>query len=333
MALVLQPAPTRRPVAIASPSRPTPCARIVRVGFVTDVAQLSSGVDADGWAGVQAAATVNSCLRTQLLRSARPEDYVANLDVLAAHHDLVVAGSFLLTDAVASAARTHPSVHFALVDPLVAPAPQPNLAVIRFREDQAAFLAGALAAMVSHTGVIGGVYGLEGGAMTRYRRGFEQGVAAVDPSMRVLGAYQPASEGPPFGNLPWGRLQAGRWLAVGADVIFGAGGTTGEGALMAAAEAHQLCIGAGTDLYRIDPPARSCLVTSAISRVDRAVELELLEAGAGRWTAGERAFGLAEEAAGLAPFHQLDARVTPDIRLRLDALAVELAAGRLLDGN
>jgi basic membrane protein A len=333
MALVLQPAPTRQPVAIASPTPSTDCGTIFHVGFVTDIAQLDSGVDADGWAGVQAAATAHGCISTELLRSARPDDYVANLDSLAAHHDLVVAGSFLLTDAVATAARKHPSVRFVLVDPLVAPAPQPNLAVITFREDQAAFLAGALAAMVTRTAVVGGVYGLQGGAMTRYRLGFEQGVAAVDPSIRVLGAYQPASEGPPFGNLAWGRQQAGRWLTGGADVIFGAGGTTGEGALLAAAEAHQLCVGAGTDLYPIDPLARTCLLTSAITRVDRAVALELLQARDGRFTAGERAFGLAEEGVGLAPYHQLDARVTPDIRMRVEALAVELAAGRLLDGN
>ena len=155
----------------------------------------------------------------------------------------MVAGSFLLTDAVSAAAANRPTGWFILVDPLVMPAPRPNLAVISFREDQAGFLAGALAAMVSRTGTVGGVYGPEGGAVTRYRRGFETGAASVDPRITVLGIYQPAADGRPFGNTEWGEQAARDWLGRGADVVFGAGGSTGESALLPAAASKRFCIG------------------------------------------------------------------------------------------
>src|SRR2546429_9732976 len=68
--------------------------------------------------------------------------------------NLVIAASFLLTDAVVAAARAHPGTRFVLVDPLVATPGLPNLALPSFREDQAAYLAGALAALLTRPGLV-----------------------------------------------------------------------------------------------------------------------------------------------------------------------------------
>ncbi|MDQ6885565.1 MAG: BMP family ABC transporter substrate-binding protein, partial [Candidatus Dormibacteraeota bacterium] len=272
---------------------PGPCPATVRVAFVTDVTGLNSPVDAQGWAGVQVAARAHPCVRPELRRSTGPLDYERNLEAVAGHSDLVIAGSFLLTDAVAAVAARHPAVRFVLVDPLLTLSPPANLVVIAFREDQAAFLAGALAAMLSHSRILGGVYGLESDAMTRYRQGFERGAAVIDPAIRVLGSYQGATDGPPFGNSAWGDEQARQFIERGADVIFGAGGTTGQGALPAAARAGRLCVGAGIDDYLSDPPARPCLVTSAVTHADVAVKTVVLELAAGRWVGGLRRLGLA----------------------------------------
>jgi len=299
---------------------------------VTDVTELGSPVDAQGWAGVTAASRANGCLKAELRRSADPTAYDANLDAVAKTNDLVIAGSFLLTEAVATVARRHPGVRFLLVDPLVAPASEPNLSVIAFREDQAAFLAGALAAMVSQSRVLGGIYSLEGGAMTRYRNGFELGAHTIDPAIRVLGVYQGPEDGTPFGNPTWGAQQARTLMSLGADVIFGAGGTTGQGALPAAARANRLCIGAGIDDFASDPPARPCLLTSAVTHIDRAVETTVVDAAGGRWAGGLRQFGISDSGVGLAPFHELEPRVTPEMRRRLGELASELATGTLSAG-
>ncbi|MDQ6711379.1 MAG: BMP family ABC transporter substrate-binding protein [Candidatus Dormibacteraeota bacterium] len=304
---------------------------------MTDVTQLNSPVDAQGWAGVQAAARANPCVLAELQRSTGPTDSEQNLEAAAGRSDLVIAGSFLLTEAVAVVAPRHPAVRFVLVDPLAIASPTANLVVITFREDQAAFLAGALAAMVTHSRILGGVYGLDSGAMTRYRHGFERGAAFIDPAIRVLGAYQGATDGPPFGNASWGDERARQFIDRGADVIFGAGGTTGQGALPAAARAGRLCIGAGIDDYLSDAPARSCLLTSAVTHAGVAVETVVLEVVAGRWVPGLRRLGLAEGAVGLAPFHEFEARVTPEMRRHLSELQTALAAGTgpagLLDKN
>jgi len=94
-----------------------------------------------------------------------------------ARYDLVIAGSFLLTDDVVQIARANPATHFVLVDPLVIPTGPANLQVLVFRDDQAAFLAGALAGLVTQTGVVAGVYGPEGTGDKNNRLGFEHAPA------------------------------------------------------------------------------------------------------------------------------------------------------------
>src|SRR3989442_9006133 len=87
------------------------------------------------------------------------------------------------------------------------------------------------------------------------------------------------------------------FVVQGADVIFGAGGATGQGALLAAAQAGQSCIGIGAS----DASAPGCLLTSTVKFIDGAVWATIIDAAAGRWSGGPRALCLAQIAVGLAP--------------------------------
>jgi len=298
------------------------------VGFVTDVAGSQSAVDVEGWRGVGDALRDRPCAHAERIISRRPSDYRNNLQAAADRHDdLVIAGSFLLTDAVVDAARANPATHFMLVDPIVIPDDQANLVVLSFREDQAAFLAGALAGMMTKTGIVAGIYGPEGADDRLNRLGFEHGAQYARPGLRMLGAYQPATEGAPYANPAWGAAQARTFLDQGADVIFGAGGSTGVGALRAAALAGRLCVGAGTT---DDLAAAPCLLTSSVKFIDRGVKLAVSDVAAGRWSGGIRELGLAQQAVGLSPL--TDPRLTPEIRRRLQMISDLLAAGTLATG-
>ena len=309
------------------PATPVPsaCTVLFRVGFVTDVAGLDSGAGAAGWRGVRDGLRGLPCAHADAAVAKRPSDYRQLLQAYAGY-DLVIAGSFLLTDPVIDVARANPGTHFILVDPIVAPTAQANLAVLTFRDDQAAYLAGALAAMVTKTGVIAGVYGPGGAADRRNRFGFEHGAAYVRPGVRVLGAFQPAADGLPYANPGWGAAQARAFAGQGADVIFGTGGSTGKGALRGAAQAGSRCI--GTDDLSPDP-AIDCLLASAIKHVDHGVALMVADSAAGQWAGGTRTVGLAEGAVELAPVqHEL----LPGQLGKLETIAAGLAAGALATG-
>ncbi|HEX9095169.1 MAG TPA: BMP family ABC transporter substrate-binding protein [Candidatus Dormibacteraeota bacterium] len=305
---------------------PVGCAQVFRVGLVADVAGLDSSADAAVWRGVHDGLRGLRCAQAEVAVPTRPSDYRRMLQAYAGD-DLVIAASFLLTDAVADVARANPGTRFMLVDPMVAPMPPPNVAVLVFREDQAAFLAGALATMVTRTGLIAGVYGPSGVADQRNRSGFEHGAAFVRPGIRVLGAYQPAGDGLPYANPGWGAARARAFVRQGADLIFGTGGSTGTGALRGAAQAGGVCIGAG-DSSR-DPAVSDCLLASTIKHVDRGVALMVADAAAGRWAGGIRTVGLAEGAVELGPVqHELPS----DQLEHLQIIAAGLASGTLKTG-
>ncbi len=296
---------------------------------MADVAGLDSRADAAGWHGVSDGLRGLPCVHAELAVPTRPSQYRPLLQAYADRHlDLVIAGSFLLADAVVDAARANPDTRFLLVDPIVPPAGRANLAVLVFRDDQAAYLAGVLGGLVTKTGVIAGVYGPGGAVDQRRRSGYEHGAAYVRPGIRVLGAYQPAADGRPYANPDWGAAQASAFVRQGADVIFASGGSTGQGALLGAAQSGSMCIGADVD-SSLDLAARSCLLASAITHVDRGVALAVADAAAGHWAGGVRIVGLAEGAVELGPVeHTLPAGQLEE----LQTIAVKLAAGVLMTG-
>ncbi len=306
---------------MTSPTGRPSCATTFRIAFVADVTGLGSSVDAAGWRGVNQALDTVACAHADLALPGRPSEYRRTLQAYT-DHDLVIAGSFLLTDAVVETARANPATHFVLVDPIVMPPDVANLAVLTFRSDQGAFLAGALAAIVTRTGVVAGVYGSDGAMDRSNRLGFERGARHASPGVRVLGAYQPAGSAP-YADPAWGAGQAQAFVRDHADVIFGAGGTTGQGALLGAAQFGVACI--NEDLAASNDP--SCVVATSVKFVDRGVRMAVVDAIAGRWHRGVHALGIAEGAVGLSL--GTDVGLRSDIRERLATIAALLAAGSI----
>ena len=282
---------------------------------------MRSSVDAAAWRGVNQAVATVACAHADLALPARPSEYRRTLQAYAGD-DLVIAGSFLLTDAAVEIARANPATHFLLVDPLVVPPALPNLQVLTFRSDQAAFLAGALAAIVTGTGVVAGVYGPDGAMDKSNRLGFERGARYVRPGVRVLGAYQPAGSSP-YADPAWGAGQARSFVHEHADVIFGAGGTTGQGALLGAAQSGVACI--NEDLAVSSNP--SCVIATSVKFVDHGVNMAVADAIAGEWQGGVLSLGIAQAAVGLSL--GTDPGLTSDVRGRLRTIADVLAAGSI----
>lgn len=286
-----RPAARSSPTPIPSPS----CSPAVRVALVTDVGGLRA--DAAAYQGMLQAISGVHCASDQVMTSAHAADYEHNLQLAAEHDDLVIAPSFLLADAVSAVARANPRARFILVDPLVAPSPIPNVLVVQFRRDQSAFLAGVLAGLFTRTGIVAGIYGPGDLTDRQQAAGFEHGAAYVRPGVRVLAADQPADDGAPYSNPAWGESQARAFAAQGADVIFGAGGATGMGALRGTAATGRLCIGVDV-ASPSDSSVLPCLVGNATTDVARGVYVGI-NAALGGTTSGSLTYGLRDGAVGL----------------------------------
>lgn len=235
--------------------------------------------------------------------------------------DLIITLGFEMGDATARVARRYKNVHFTIVDVAYFPGfgcsenvqdcysregGLDNVTSLVFAEDQVGFLAGTLAACMSENGVIASVAGKEIPPVVRFVEGFQNGARWVNPNTRTLNQYLPSFDDPELG-----KVKAQSFIQNGADVVFGVGGNTGNGALIAAMEAEIPAIGVDGDQYYTFPEVAPALMSSASKKVDKAVSDMVTAFAQGNLEAGVRVNDLKSGGVDLAPFHEWEDRV-PD---------------------
>ena len=322
----------------AAPS--SSCSKTFHVGLVTDVGKLSDkSFNFDSFKGVQdAQADPSLCVQGKAIESSTADDYPKNIQLfLDQKYDMIIGVGFNLGDAVIKAAKANPGTKFVLVDAYdFAPAPEvppTNLTGLLFHEDEPGYLAGALAAMMSKTHTIGVVAGLETvPPVVNYVKGYTKGAQDTVAGTKVLKIYQPESGAKNFNDPDWGKQQGQTFISQGADVIFGAGGQTGNGALLAAKDASKYCVGVDVDQFISYPDVDSCLITSAEKHLDLAVKQTVIGLVKGTPIGGVQNFTIANDGIGLAPFHDYDSKISADVKTRLADITTKLKSGALTTG-
>ena len=115
------------------------------------------------------------------IQTANTNDYSANITSFATRgYDAIVTVGFALASATTRAAQQYPHIYIIGIDQYMSLS-QPNLVGLIFQEDQAGFLAGALAAMMTTTGTIAGVYGPDIPQVMRFHDGFTNGALYLNP--------------------------------------------------------------------------------------------------------------------------------------------------------
>lgn len=262
------------------------------------------------------------------------KDYAANMGQFTnKKYDVVVTVGFLMTDATAAAAASSPDTKFIGVDQGYDPAKvtQKNITGLIFPEDQAGYGAGYLAGLMTKTNKLGQVLGLEIPPVQKFAKGFEAGAKAANPSVSVTTVYHPAGDNA-FNDPVWGAGEAKKQLAQGADIIFGAGGNTGNGALQEVAKTSgagktTFCIGVDTDQWDTVPAAQPCLITSAMKLITEGVTELAVKAKDGEFE-GLQTLGKA----GLAPYHDLESAVPADVKTKVEEIVKQMEAGTLETG-
>lgn len=305
---------------------------IESVCFVSDTGRINDGgFNQSAYEGMLRAAE-DFGLENKFIETQSQADYATNINTcLSEGFDAVLTVGFLIADATLAAATENPEVYFIGIDQFFAEAPA-NLVGIQYREDQAGFLAGALAAQMTTSGTVAGVYGIDIPPVKKFRNGFEQGAAYINPEIEVLGVYIDN-----FDAADRGAAAAEQFIGEGADVIFGAGGGTGNGAITYAAQNGLLVIGVDQDQYATvfgngETPGAENLISSALKRVDQGayLPLEALVNGDTSYFGGVTVLTAAEEGVGFAPAH--DSAVPEEVTAAMDEILAGLADGSIQTG-
>jgi basic membrane protein A len=304
------------------------------VGLVTDVGQIDDkSFNQSAWEGVKEAKAKGVADKIDYIETTDAKDYATNIQLFADNgYDVIVTVGFALGQATDEMAQKYPNIKLIGVDQFQAN-PVPNVAGLIFHEDQAGFLAGALAAMLTKTNTIGAVLGTNlVPPVVAFKEGYEAGARYIKPDIKTISTYHPGGLDNAFTDPEWGAATAKQAMDQGADVIFGAGGKTGNGALIEVASVAKsgkevYCIGVDTDQWLTVPEAHPCLVSSAMKLITPGVFDLIKMAKDGKFPSGNY-YGTT----GLAPFHDFDSKIPQEVKDKLNEIRKGLLDGTISTG-
>ncbi|MCC6648123.1 MAG: BMP family ABC transporter substrate-binding protein [Polyangiaceae bacterium] len=306
---------------------PAPARGAPRVGLVFDVGGRGDKSFNDAAYEGLARASRELGVAFELAEPLGAEDREGALRLFAARgFELVIGVGYIFSRDIGEVAADFPGVRFACVDYAPGPRPAPpNLAGLGFREEEASFLVGAAAGLLTRTSKVGFVGGMSIPLIVKFELGFAAGARATCPACAVAVAYA-GSTGEAFRDPAKGKAIAAAQIAGGADVLFHAAGLTGNGVFEAARERGARAIGVDRDQADEAP---GVVVTSMVKRVDVAVFEIIRDVTLGRFRGGLRAFGLAEGGVDWVHEGPHAAGLSPELVARVEALRAEIAGGRV----
>ncbi len=352
-------APATKAPATTPPVGTTPPATQAAVKWKACVAYDTGGLGDKGFndlaqKGLQAAKAAG--YETAEAEATSATDYAANIQRLIDEGcQTIVTVGFNYGGATAAKALANPKVAFAQVDTTWAGGPgagadftpgtaddipvPPNFTGLDYQIDQAAMLAGYLAAGWSKTGKIGTYGGQPFAGVTRFMDGLYAGIQYYNEKhtakVTLLG-WDGAGNGNFVGGTnPWNDPAKGEQIAQGlldqdVDIVHPVAGATGNGSIKAMFEAEKWAIGVDTDQYiSIGAPTNAALLTSAQKAIDVAV-LDVINKNAKGDLGGEDYSGTIRNAGVLlAPYHDFDALLSAELKAEIDALKAALTDGTI----
>ena len=240
---------------------------------------------------------------------------------------IIFGVGFIFTEDITKIATDFPKKKFGCVDYSVNPNTKipENVTALVFKEEEGSFLVGALAAMVSKTGTIGFIGGMESSLIRKFEKGYTQGAKFVNPDIKVLVTYI-AVTGEGFKNPGKAEEIAISQYSKGADIIYHASGLSGIGLFKAAKENKKLAIGVDLDQYK---EAEGFVLTSMVKIVDEVIYQTIGDFKSGTFKGGVRSLGLKEKGVGYVYDDNNKNLILPAYKEKLDDITKKINSGEI----
>ncbi len=272
-------------------------------------------------------------------------DYGPNLESLVAEGcDTIVTVGFALAAATKESAAANPDIEYVLIDDAADGGDdgqtfdgQPDVANIKpilYDTAQAAFLAGYAAADYTTTGVVGTYGGMPFPTVTIFMDGFKQGAEyyAEENGKDVKVVGWDGENGSFTGGFEANETAtntARQLLDQDVDVILPVGGPIYQGALTAIADSGKdvAMLGVDADFFETDPNTQDVVLTSILKNMKVSTYEAVLAAGNDEFDFTPYVGTLENDGVGIAPFHNFEDKVNPDLQAELDALKASIIDG------
>lgn len=246
--------------------------------------------------------------------------------------DLIItpAGSGFADLIATKAALDYPDIKFVLVDNSAAYTgiTTDNVAGIAYKQNEATFLTGALAALLSESGNIGYVAGMSNAVINDFTVGYIQGAQYINPDIKIQISYVGD-----FADSAKAKELATTQIGLGAEVVQQVAGTAGLGVLDAAKEAGAWGIGVDSDqaaAYAESNPEMSAIIASSAIKNGSSLMISIVERFLGAndlpW-GGIESRGLIEGAVEIAPMAE---GVPADVVSQIEELQEKVISGEIV---
>jgi basic membrane protein A len=247
-------------------------------------------------------------------------------DLADAGYNPIVAVGYTYAEAVGKISAKYPKTNFVIVDSVV---PGKNVNSITFTEEQGSYLAGVAAALKTKKNHVGFIGGVDNPLIKKFEAGYTQGVHDTKPNVKVDVQYlSHGQDTSGFASPDKGQQAAQGMLDNGADVIYTAAGSSGNGAIEAVHGVKGAWgIGVDSDQYNIPGLAqyKSSFLTSMVKNVDVGVYDFIKSVKDGKPLTGNNVYSLAKGGVALATSGGFIA----DIQPKLDAAKQKIINGQI----
>ncbi len=282
-------------------------------------------------------------VEAKFLESSTPNDFEPNINAFIEQGcDIIITVGFLLGDATAAAAEANPDQKFAIVDvdffdfEKGEDVVYDNAKELTFQTDQAAFLAGYVAAGMSETGKIGTYGGINIPPVSIFMNGWLAGAnywnETKGAAVEVLG--WDGKDGlftGDFEDQDKGRNTTESLLDEGADVILPVAGPVGLGSAAALQDAGEgSLVWVDTDGCVSVEEYCDLFLTSVMKNMNIAVYDAIASVVDGSFEGGLYSGTLENGGVGIAPFNEFDSQIDDTIKTEVEELQQKIISGEIV---
>lgn len=284
-------------------------------------------------------------VEAEFLESQGQADYEPNIQAFIDQGcDLIVTVGFLLGDATAKAAEANPDQEFAIVDVDFFDAEAgeditfDNVRELTFATDQAAFLAGYLAAGMTQTGKVGTYGGINIPPVTIFMNGFAAGILHHNQekgtNVELLGWDPEGQDGlftGDFENQDNGRRVTEDLISEGADIILPVAGPVGLGTTAAVQDSQQQDSVIWVDTDGCVSASEFCdlFLTSIMKNMDVAVFDTISAVVEGNFEGGLYTGTLENEGVAIAPYNEFEDEIPEELKQEVEDLRQGIIDGEV----
>lgn len=220
----------------------------IRVGLITGQDGTDDPAYRKAWEGLQKAGQeLNAGISYVKVKS--DKDYPSQLAELKSQGcQVIVTIGNAATTVVLDAANNNQKITYICLDSRIDGTVPDNVLAVSYRVEEAAFLAGYIAAKTTTSNVVGYISGDNKETSKPYYYGFKAGVHFVLPNCEILKGIAAT-----YTNKNRVQKMTEAMLASDADVVFHTAGIAGKGMITAMGEAGKYAIGSDVDQNELAP--------------------------------------------------------------------------------